>query len=168
MVVRTVAERFPAKVEVITAVKEGSYGPYRSVLFKRTDIQGEGAKVWRAMNPSEAEQFSKGQQVYLVPTTNKKGNPSWDIELLPEVASASKSPSTATQVIESQIAQQKPQESGLTSEQKTAIAEYVRGQADLLAYCWTVAESKLPDKSEESHRCAASTLFISAQRKFSL
>ena len=121
------------------------------------------------MKPGEADRFSRGQQVYLLPTTNKKGNPSWDIELLSEAAPAA--PAESVTPPPTAAPSPSPQQQGtgeLSKKQKQAIAAYVTGQADLLAYCWQAAEAKLPGKSEESHRCMASTLFISAQRKFSL
>ena len=34
------------------------------------------------MTPDQAQGFNRGQTVYLVPTTNKKGQPSYDIELI--------------------------------------------------------------------------------------
>lgn len=60
--------------------------------------------------------------------------------------------------------------SELSKEQKRMIAEYIEGRADLLKYCWTTAKVKLGDitTDEESLRCAASTLFIAAQKKFNL
>ncbi|MGB3615854.1 MAG: hypothetical protein WBA10_18805, partial [Elainellaceae cyanobacterium] len=110
-----------------------------------------------AMDPEQATQFNRGQQVYLIPTTNKKGKPSWDIELLDAPAAV---PTTASQ----QFTDPAP----LTPQQKQAIAEYISGQADLLAYCWKVVEEKLAGKAEESHRCAVSSLYIAASRKFNL
>lgn len=158
MVIRTPTQKILATVEFITSTKEGDYGPYRSVLFKRHDLEGDAAKVWRSMDPEDAEQFTKGQQVHLVPTTNKRGKPSWDIELLEQPAATS--PPTQPNP--------KPATGELSKAQKQAIAAYIEGQADLLAFCWTTAEAKLPDKSEESHRCAASSLYIAASRKFDL
>lgn len=158
MVIRTAAEKVLATVEFITATKEGDYGPYRSVLFKRTDLEGDPAKVWRSMDPEDAEQFSKGQRVNLIPTTNKRGKPSWDIELLDQQTTTTPTPVAPT-------TDSTPQ---LTAGKKQAIAEYVSQQGDLLAYCWRVVEEKLAGKSEESHRCAASSLYIAAQRKFNL
>ena len=64
----------------------------------------------------------------------------------------------------------KPITTELTVEQKKAIANYVNGQADLLKYCWDTARIKLEGTvaEEESIRCAASCLFIAAQKKFNL
>jgi hypothetical protein len=79
--IRTATDRILATVAAFGHVKDGNYGPYQSVLFESPDLP-EG-KVWRSMKPEEAKTFDKGQQAYLVPTTNKQGKPSWDIELLP-------------------------------------------------------------------------------------
>lgn len=157
MVIRTAAQKTLATVEYITATKDGDYGPYRSVLFKRSDLQGDAAKVWRSLKPHEAEQFTKGQQVHLIPT-ERKGKQTWDIELLSPTAAKSSAPPATSPAASTTLA----------PEQKKAIAAYVEGQADLLAFCWQVAREKLPNKSEESHRCAASSLYIAAARKFDL
>lgn len=64
----------------------------------------------------------------------------------------------------------KPIGTELTPEHKKAIAMYVNGQADLLKYCWDTARIKLEGiaTEEESIRCAASSLFMAAQKKFNL
>lgn len=58
----------------------------------------------------------------------------------------------------------------LPPQKKKEIADYLDQQADLLAYCWKIANDKLKGTAfeEESVRCFASTLYISAQRKFGL
>jgi hypothetical protein len=64
----------------------------------------------------------------------------------------------------------KPISTELTPEHKKAISIYVNGQADLLKYCWDTARIKLEGiaTEEESIRCAASSLFNAAQKKFNL
>ncbi|MEO1522531.1 MAG: hypothetical protein AAFU78_17370 [Cyanobacteria bacterium J06633_2] len=150
MAIVTAGSKIKATVEHITEEKTGQYGAYKSVLFKRSDLQGDEAKVWRAMKPEEVEQLSKGQQVYLIPT-ERKGKSTWDIEIRGGAPSAS--PVTTNQT-------------GLTPEQKKAIATYVTEQSKLFGFCLQQARTEMPDLSEESHRAIATTLFITVQKKF--
>ena len=86
--IRAASDRIQATVTAFGKVKESQFneGSYQSVLF-----EGDGlpdGKLWRSMTPDQAQSFTRGQAVYLVPTTNKKGQPSYDIELLPTTAPA--------------------------------------------------------------------------------
>lgn len=147
-----------ATVEFITAEKQGEYGPYRSVLF----LDPAGEKIWKSFNPDADElgYLTKGTRVQLVPTAEKNGKVSHNIVLIDAPTAPAPTQQQATQA----------NGTGLSPEQKREIAAYIDGQADLLRYCWQTAQSKLGDLelSEESIRCASSTLFISAQKKFHL
>jgi hypothetical protein len=92
--IRTAADKITATVAGFGKLKESQFneGSYQSVLF-----EGEGlpdGKLWRAMDPDQAQSFTRGQTVYLVPTTNTKGKPSYDIELIAP-ATAPTTPATA-------------------------------------------------------------------------
>jgi len=153
MVIRTASQKIRASVSFITREKAGEYGPYRSVLFIRADRQGEDAKVWRSMKPHEAEGFSKNQQVYLI-ATERKGKPTWDVELIDSVEATPPAQPTAQ---------------GMDPEQKREIAAYVGEMGDLWAYCLQTAQTKIGASVDgETVRCMASSLFISASRKFDL
>jgi len=104
------------------------------------------------MTPEQAQGFTRGEQVYLVPTTNAKGKPSYDIELLPTTAPAT-APTAA-----------------IPDDQKRAIAGYITDLAALYAYCDQQAAHQLAPRGapEPASQGAASTLFIAASRKFSL
>jgi hypothetical protein len=108
---------------------------------------GEDIKVWG--NPDdEIATLTKGQQVTLL----------FDGKSHKLVA-------------DNQPAQVKqPVAAELSADQKRAIALYVNEQADLLKFCWVTASEKLDSlaSEEESIRCAASCLYIAAQRKFGL
>jgi|688.fasta_scaffold201858_4 hypothetical protein len=80
--IRTAADKITATVSAFGKVKESQFneGSYQSVLFEGGGLP-EG-KVWRSMTPDQAQGFTRGQAVYLVPTTNKQGKPSYDIELI--------------------------------------------------------------------------------------
>jgi hypothetical protein len=47
------------------------------------------------MTPDQAQGFTRGQAVYLVPTTNKQGKPSYDIELIAPAPAATPQATTA-------------------------------------------------------------------------
>ena len=80
--IRTASDKITATVAGFGKVKESQFNDsvFQSVLF-----EGDGlpdGKLWRSMSPDQAQQFERGQSVYLVPTTNKHGKPSYDIELI--------------------------------------------------------------------------------------
>ena len=56
----------------------------------------------------------------------------------------------------------------LSTAQKREIAEYINQQGDLLAYCYDTVVGKFQQKvqTEESFRCLATTLYLSAKEKF--
>lgn len=78
--IRTASDRILATVEAFGKLKQGDHGAYQSVLFKGQGLPD--GQTWRSMKPEQAKEFTRGQQVYLVPTTNKQGKASWDIELI--------------------------------------------------------------------------------------
>jgi hypothetical protein len=92
--IRTASDKIAATVAGFGKVKESQFNEssYQSVLFESPELP-EG-KVWRAMTPDQAQGFTRGQSVFLVPTTNKKGQASYDIELLP-TTTAPTAPATA-------------------------------------------------------------------------
>ena len=80
--IRSASNKILATVAAFSQVKKSQFNDsyYQSVLF-----EGEGlpdGKIWRSMTPDQAQCFDRGQSVYLVPTTNTKGQPSYDIELI--------------------------------------------------------------------------------------
>lgn len=83
--IRSASNKILATVAAFSQVKKSQFSDsnYQSVLF-----EGEGlpqGKIWRSMTPDQAQNFDRGQSVYLVPTTNTKGQPSYDIELIEPV-----------------------------------------------------------------------------------
>ena len=84
--IRTAADKITAQVTGFSQVKQSQFNDscFQSVLF-----EGEGlpdGKIWRSMTPEQAQGFTRGEQVFLVPTTNKHGKPSYDIELITPAA----------------------------------------------------------------------------------
>jgi hypothetical protein len=148
-IIRTAADKIPATVGAFTRVKTNEFGEYQSVLFE-SDRLPEG-KVWRSMEPEQAKQFRRGQRVHLVPTKNKQGRDSWDIELVgdaPAAAQAVASPDTAPQA--------------------QAIGEYLDKMAALYAACYRRTSSTMDGAPDAAIQAAASSVFIATQRKFGL
>ena len=146
-IIRTIHDKVPATVAGFGKLKDGQYGPYQSVLFEG-DRLPEG-KVWRSMEPEQAAQFTRGQAVYLVPTKNKQGKDSWDIELME--GGAAPSPVATPAVPQAQ-----------------EIGQYLDKMAALYAACYRRAATNLDGAPDAAIQAAASTVFISAQRKFGL
>ncbi len=80
--IRTASDRIQATVAAFGQVKQSQFNDscFQSVLFESEQLPD--GKLWRSMTPDQAQGFTKGQTVYLVPTTNKHGKPSYDIELI--------------------------------------------------------------------------------------
>jgi hypothetical protein len=154
--IRTAADKVPATVAGFGKLKDGQYGPYQSVLFEG-DRLPEG-KVWRSMEPEQAKQFTKGQAVHLVPTKNKQGRDSWDIELLGDTTPIAPRPAPADA----------PPSGDLSPEQKRAIAAYITARAPLLTYCYQQASAAMPDGSEVAIAAGAAALFQAACKKFDI
>ena len=163
--IRTAADKVPATVAGFGKLKDGQYGPYQSVLFEG-DRLPEG-KVWRSMEPEQAKQFVRGQAVYLVPTTNKQGKPSWDIELMGDTTPQTQ-PVAVAPIAPRPAPAAAPAAGDLTPEQKRAIAAYITARAPLLTYCYQQASAAIPDGSEVAIATGAAALFEQACRKFSL
>ena len=161
--IRTASDRITATVAAHGHIKQGQYGEYQSVLFESPNLPD--GKVWRAMEPDQAQQFCRGQHVYLVPTTNKQGKPSFDIEILDAPAP------TAPQ---SQVAPTAPTApttapGTIPNDKKPEIAAYATDMAKLYAYCYSQAIAAMPESAPmDAIQAAASSVFIQASRKFSL
>ena len=161
--IRTAADKITATVAGFSQVKQSQFNDscFQSVLF-----EGDGlpdGKLWRSMTPEQAQGFTRGEQVYLVPTTNKRGQPSYDIELITPAPTAPQVPATAPAPATAPTA-------AIPDEQKRAIAGYITDLAALYAYCYQQASHQLAPHGapEPAIQGAASTLFIAASRKFSL
>lgn len=158
--IRTASDRVLATVAGFTKIKQNEFGEYQSVMFE-SDRLPDG-KVWRSMEPEQAKQFTRGQQVNLVPTTNKKGKPSWDIELLEDTAPQGQPVAVAP------VAARAAAPGELSPEQKRAIAAYITARAPLLTYCYQQASAAMPEGSEVAIAAGAAALFEQACRRFDL
>jgi hypothetical protein len=167
--IRTAADKITATVSAFGKVKESQFneGSYQSVLF-----EGEGlpeGKVWRAMTPDQAQGFTRGQAVYLVPTTNKQGKPSYDIELIAP-ATAPTAPATAPQAT-AQAPSQAPSHQA-PANARQAYMETLERVGNRYAACITKAKQIWGQTYSEDDLIAlpellhttATTLFIEANR----
>lgn len=171
-----------AVVAYIMSEKEGTYGPYQSVLFESPDLQG--GKLWRALPPSDAQQLYKSQKVELTPTKTGQGKDSWNIRPIDSQPTQQPGP-TQQPVYPVQVAVARPiqpvqqpvpveqehpsSQEQLSAERKLQIAAHVDEMGDVYVHCLDVAKQKVPTGTDsETIRCMASSLFISAQRRFGL
>jgi hypothetical protein len=165
--IRTAADKITATVAGFGKLKPSQFSDtnFQSVLFESPALP-EG-KVWRAMTPDQAQGFTRGQSVFLVPTTNKKGQASYDIELLPTATAPTTAPTATPQA----PSQGKPATlDTMAPEDKQAIASYITSVSALYAFCYQQAAHHLSPHGapEPAIQAAASTTFIQASRKFSL
>jgi len=63
---------------------------------------------------------------------------------------------------------QSPQTGSMTPETKKAIAAYAEEMMALYSFCYGQANAKLPDAPDAAKQAAASSVFISCQKKFNL
>jgi hypothetical protein len=163
--IRAATDKIQATVSGFGKLKPSQFNEssFQSVLFEGKGLPD--GKVWRSMTPEQAQGFTRGQQVYLVPTTNKKGQPSYDIELLPTA------PTATPQATAQAPSQAKPASlDAMAPEDKQAIASYITSISALYSYCYQQAAHHLAPHGapDAAIQAAASTTFIQAARKFSL
>lgn len=136
-------------------VFQGEWGD--RVNFVAVSDSGEEIKIWGNADNSEIKELKKGQKVQLV----------WDGKGYKLVNSE---PAPAEKNSHQNNGNQSPKPE-LSVEQKRAIAAYIQGQADLFNFCLKTVRERVeginPDDTE-SLRAIATTLYISAQRKFNL
>ena len=165
MAIVQAAQKIGAYTKFITDVKQGQYGEYRSVLFLRNDKPfGKEQEVWRSMKPYEAEQFTKGQFVHLIPT-QRDGRDTWDIEI-PAVPSDPRPQQpvqmmpTATAPTVAPVATA-PTVQSITPAQKRQWATDIDNSAKLFRRCYESAVTHCGDLVDNPSelRAIATTLF---------
>lgn len=160
------AQRLPAKITRFGKVKPSQYPPYepiQSVLFTcQTDL-GE-KEHWITYSAVEARLLKVGQPASLYNRAGMGDRPLWTAEF-----DTTPKPVQTPQVIPSNLGSaQAPAPVELSA--NAEITMWIENQAELYATCFDAARRTLfaREVSEESVRAAASTLFISATRKFNL
>jgi hypothetical protein len=179
----TSAQRIQAVISRFGKIQQSSYPPYarvQSVLF--TWQNGPSAQeVWKTFPAEEAQLFKVGQPAFLSSRTGRNNQVIWEVEFIGGTAAASPPPAaTQTAPAPAQLMNPLPAQfpSQPVSHQAPApapqpnqdIAHWIQNQAQLYAHCFGSAAQALTayEVSEETIRAAASTLFISASRKFNL
>ena len=136
---------------------------YHPVCFMPDGGVSDEDKIWKNLGPEEIAPLTRGAQVQLIPTTGNSHN----IVLMNQPTPAPEGiapPSPASQV-PSAAPGPKPL---MDKQQQIAIASYVDSMGDLYSHCYSVACTKLPEAPEAAIQAMASSLFIAAQRRFSL
>jgi hypothetical protein len=147
------------QVVIISKAKQSNYGEgqtYHAVLFADTSYpeDAEEGKVWKNLSPDEVAQLHKGDMVQLVPNgTDKNGKPKHQIVKLALSREQQAVLDHQTRTLKSR---------GWSDDEKRAIAEKIAQHAKLMRFCLEMVRTELGDllESEESLRCAATTLFI--------
>lgn len=165
-----------AVVAYIMKEKVGKYGPYQSVLFEGEGL--DGGKLWRGLDPEEAQQLKKGMNVELTPAKTRGGKQGWNIR--PLIVHSQSQPSTQSQpakpvsgAFQAQPSPSQPQSSQAqrtNQERREQIEAYIFSMAKLHAVCYQAAEQAYSgsDASDEVIRAATSSVFIAAERRFHL
>ncbi|UJB72747.1 hypothetical protein HRE53_29475 (plasmid) [Acaryochloris sp. 'Moss Beach'] len=129
------------------------YGPRLNAKIKVAN--GEEAKLWGPPGDVALLALRRGQTIQIA----KDGKGKYS---LVEQAPAPGQPP---------VVEAPPLDTGeLDVDTKSAIASYITSRADLYAFCFKQASRALGESgvAEETIKCAASTLFISAQKKFGI
>ena len=160
MTIRTLSDRILATVAVVGKPKESKFNqaPYRPVLFESSQLP-DGGQHWKNMSESDAAKLRKGMKVRLWPV-RREGRDTFDVELMDDEKGmfTIHTPTTSPNHHEP-----------LSPEQRIEIGAYMDQMANLYGYAWELAHTKLGDKaSEDTKRCMASSLYLSAQRRFGL
>ncbi len=150
-----------AVVEFITAVKEGDYGTYQSVLFKTP----EGEKIWKSFDPDSEELalLSKGTRVQLIETgKSKSGKPSHNIVLL-DAPTTAPAPHTTAPVATAAPSTTAPI---VSKEVKRAIAADIETSAKLYRFCFEQAALQMEGLIDDPAllKDIATTLYIQSLR----
>ncbi|KAI9129390.1 hypothetical protein [Acaryochloris sp. CCMEE 5410] len=142
-----------AKVKFPAKEWDTQHGPRLNAKITLPD--GEDIKIWGNPDDAALKALRKGQPVQVAKDAKGK------YSLVEQAPAPGQSP----------VVEAPPLDTGeLEGEVKSAIASYITSRADLYAFCFKQASRALGESgvSEETLKCAASTLFISAQKKFGI
>ena len=174
-------QRIEATISRFGKIQQSNYPPYarvQSVLF--TWQNGPSTQeVWKTFPAVEAQLLKVGQPAFLSSRTGRNNQVIWEVEFMGGTAAASPppaAPQTApapaqfTNPSPAQFPGQPVSHQAPSPQPNQDIAHWIQNQAQLYAHCFGSAAQALTayEVSEETIRAAASTLFISASRKFNL
>ncbi len=171
-----VVSAITATVEHITALKDGDYGPYKSVLFFNTAEPpgSEEAKIWKSMSEEEVQPLRKGMIVQLVPAgKTKNGKEKHSIVLLegkatPVVSSkASPREDQAVRLTPKPLPLAPKRPEGLPPtwdlDTKKRLSALICDQADLYLFTIQTVQHKFGDSIGQHEQVTiATTLFLQA------
>lgn len=164
-------QRIEATISRFGKIQQSNYPPYarvQSVLF--TWQNGPSTQeVWKTYPAEEAQLLKVGQRAFLSSRTGRNNQVIWEVEIVgPGTAQAQ--PQLQTYRNFEQNLTQPATPSPAAPPQNSEISIWVQTQAELYAQCFDASWRALAARevSEETVRAAASTLFISASRKFNL
>jgi hypothetical protein len=182
MAIITAQSKVPAQIGAFGRAKESTFNPGQMIQSIKAISNDGRVEHWFTLPAEQAKAFNMGQPLNLIPV-ERKGKPTYDIEPLdlpaaPQMPNpqpqrplgfcASPEQSYAAPVSFQQPAPMQQQQSA-PGPDKAAIAAWITGQAKLYSYCYSQAAAALPDGvPPEAVQGCASTLFISASRKFNL
>lgn len=132
---------------------ETQYGPRLNAKVKVAN--GEETKLWGDPGDAVLLALRKGQTIQVA----KDGKGKYS--LVEQAPAPGQSP----------VVEAPPLDTGeLDADTKSAISSYITSRADLYAFCFKQASRALEEMgaTDETVKCAASTLFISAQKKFGI
>lgn len=141
--------------EVLFPAKEfdTQYGPRLNAKIKVAN--GEEAKLWGPPGDVALLALRRGQTIQIAKDSKGK------YILIEQALSPGQAP----------VVEAPPLDDGeLDGEVKNAIASYITHRAALYSFCYQEASRELGkhEANEETIKCAASTLFISAQKTFGI
>ena len=160
-------QRIEATISHFGKIQQSNYPPYarvQSVLF--TWQNGPSTQeVWKTYPAEEAQLLKVGQRAFLSSRTGRNNQVVWEVEIVGPRTAQAQPQVQAYRNFEQNLAQP-----AATPAQNSEISLWVQTQAELYAQCFDAARRTLAARevSEETVRAAASTLFISASRKFNL
>ena len=167
-------QRIEAVISRFGKIQQSNYPPYarvQSVLF----IWQNGSstqEVWKTYPAEEAILLTVGQPVFLSSRTGRNNQVVWEVEFAALATSQPHQPPAQVQTYRTfkDCLTQSSVTPPAASLQNQDISTWVQTQAELYAQCFDAAKRTLAARevSEETVRAAASTLFISASRKFHL
>ena len=153
-------QRIEATINRFGKIQQSQYPPYaqvQSVLFV-WNHQGQAQEIWKTYPAAEAQLLKVGQRAFLDRRTGRNNQLVWEVELEGQPAAPAINPA------------QRPAPLPAAPQPNAEVVLWVGQQAELYAQCFDAAWRTLAARevSEETVRAAASTLFISASRKFHL
>ena len=170
------AQRLPAQITRFGKVQSSEYPPYEPIQSVQFTCQtDEGEKThWKTFPAEDARLLKVGQPASLYNRAGIGDRPLWEVEFTtapqavakPQLVPRSSTPVTPQPEQPAPV----PVTDSPAVQDPVEIHDWIDDKAELYAYCLGAVTEALTDYpvGEETLHAAASTLFISASRKFKL